>query len=114
MFIKDQRCKSVHSDYTYGHMTTIRSDLRCCAVDRKQEKLIHVQLTLEPPPTHCPDGTIGARPPRAALSRAGWNLIVVVSGRRMVEELRKRPDYELSHLLSVQEVRAVHVACGRI
>ena len=42
------------------------------------------------------------------------NWIVVVSGRRMVEELRKRPDDELSHLLSVQEVRAVHVACGRI
>ncbi|KAM5540999.1 hypothetical protein V8D89_005310 [Ganoderma adspersum] len=32
------------------------------------------------------------------------NWIVVVTGRRMVEELRKRPDDELSHLLSVQEI----------
>lgn len=42
----------------------------------------NVQLTLDPPPTHWPQGTMGARPPRAALSRPTWNLTVVLSGRR--------------------------------
>ena len=35
------------------------------------------------------------------------NWVVVVSGRRMVEEFRKRPDEELSHVLNAREVSVV-------
>lgn len=38
--------------------------------------------------------------------------MVVVSGRKLVDDLRKRPDEELSFIEAIEEVRAINSCAG--
>ena len=69
------------------HMTYTAIDrLSFSFSDNRREKIKaqDVQLTLPPPPRHCPHGTIAERPPRAALGRLVCTRVVREPGARWV------------------------------